>query len=213
MTPALAADVFGARLPLAVRYVELLAGAGVERGLLGPREAARLWDRHLLNCAVVQELLPAAAGVVDVGSGAGLPGIPLALARPDVSVTLLEPLARRVVFLREAVAILGLADQVRVVRGRAEDGAVAAEVGRAKWVTARAVAPLDRLVAWCRLVLAPGATLLALKGASVWEEVDRHRPALRSRGVADITVVELSLGGHEGSRLAEPSRVAVVRMK
>ena len=119
--PAVAA-VFGDAADAAVRYAEILAGAGVERGLLGPREVDRVWDRHVLNSAVIGEALDSGETVVDIGSGAGLPGIPLALARPDFQVTLVEPLLRRSDFLREAIDELGLT--CAVVRGRAEDRAV-----------------------------------------------------------------------------------------
>ena len=122
-----------------------LAGAGVERGLLGPREVDRLWDRHVLNCAVVGELLAPGERVADIGSGAGLPGIPLALARPDVVVFLIEPLLRRSDFLREVIDELGI--ECTVVRGRAEDRNVRDEVGAADVVVSRAVASLDKLAA------------------------------------------------------------------
>jgi len=169
--PAAAEQVFGAGLDLAVRYGELLASAGVVRGLIGPREVPRLWDRHLLNCAVVTELVPSGARVVDVGTGAGLPGLAMACRRPDLRVDLVESLARRVAFLTEAVDELGLAEQVRVVHGRAEDAAVRSAVGEADWVTARAVAPLDRLVRWCLPLLRTGGKLLAMKGAQADAEV------------------------------------------
>jgi 16S rRNA (guanine527-N7)-methyltransferase len=161
----LPADWESARSGL-TRYAELLAGAGVERGLIGPREVPRLWERHLLNSAVLAELIPDGADVVDVGSGAGLPGLPLALVRPDLRVTLLEPLLRRSTFLQEAVPMLGLADRVRVVRGRAEDHAARYDV-----VTARAVAPLDRLVGWCWPLVAVDGQLLAMKGSAAASEV------------------------------------------
>ena len=119
--PARGARVFGARLALAERYAELLASAGVVRGLIGPREAGRIWTRHLLNCAAGRRAVPAGARVVDVGSGAGLPGLALAIRRPDLRVDLVEPLQRRVEFLTEAVAALDLGDRVRVLRGRAEE--------------------------------------------------------------------------------------------
>lgn len=159
-------SVFGPALPLALRYEQWLADAGVERGLLGPREAGRLWERHLLNSAVVGALLRPGESVVDVGSGAGLPGIPLALACPDCTFVLLEPLARRAAFLEEVVADLGLGPRVRVVRGRAED-----HDGRYDVAVARAVAPLDRLAGWCLPLLRPGGRLLALKGERAAEEV------------------------------------------
>jgi 16S rRNA (guanine527-N7)-methyltransferase len=169
--PAAAEQVFGASLDLAVRYGELLASAGVVRGLIGPREVPRLWDRHLVNCAVVTELVPSGARVVDVGSGAGLPGVAMACRRADLRVDLVESLARRVAFLTEAVDELGLADRVRIVHGRAEDAAVRSAVGEAEWVTARAVAPLDRLVRWCLPLLRSGGTLLAMKGMQAEAEV------------------------------------------
>ena len=167
--------VFGDRLPLAVRYADWLAGAGVERGLLGPREADRLWERHILNSAVVGSLLDPGSSVVDVGSGAGLPGIPLALARPDCTYVLLEPLARRAAFLAEVVADLGL--DVAVVRARAEDHAK--ERPGYDVAVARAVAPLDRLAGWCLPLLRPGGRLLALKGDRAVDEV-AQTPALRA---------------------------------
>lgn len=123
-----ASAIFGPRLGLARRYAEALAGPGVERGLVGPREVGRLWDRHLLNCAVIGELLERGDRVVDIGSGAGLPGVPLAIARPDLQVVLLEPLLRRTEFLREMVTDLGVA--VEIVRGRAEESWVQDQLGR-----------------------------------------------------------------------------------
>lgn len=186
--PTAAEAVFGPRLDLAVRYAELLRDPGVERGLIGPREADRLWDRHLLNCAVLGELIPPDSAVLDVGSGAGLPGIPLALARPDVAVTLLEPMGRRVDFLSEVVAELGLAG-VRVVRGRAEDGAVRRQLGVFPVVTARAVAPLTRLLGWCLPLVAPEGQLLAMKGEAAAAELDDVQPGLRALGVTDGTIV------------------------
>lgn len=177
--PVSAEAVFGDRLGLAVAFASLLETEGVVRGLIGPREAPRLWERHLLNCGVVQELLDPGAEVIDVGSGAGLPGIVLAVARPDVSVILVEPLARRTSFLDEAVARLGLDSQVRVVRGRAEE-----QVGRlsAEVVTARAVAPLDRLAGWCLPLTAIGGRMLALKGASAGAEIETHQAAVNRLG-------------------------------
>lgn len=185
-----AASCFGERVELAERYAGLLVTEGVKRGLIGPRESDRIWDRHLLNCAVIAPLIPLNASVIDVGSGAGLPGVVLAVARPDVSVTLLEPLARRTAFLVEAVGDLGLTS-VTVVRARAED--CLPKRGRplvplAEVVTARAVAPLDRLAAWCLPLVAEGGRLLALKGSSAAEEVDAHREAIASAGGVAPTV-------------------------
>lgn len=174
-----AAELFGERLEMAVHYAGLLGGSAVERGLIGPREVPRLWDRHLLNCAAVAELVPAGSRVVDVGSGAGLPGIVLAIARPDLQVVLLEPLQRRVTWLSETVAALGLSS-VTVCRGRAEEAPD--EVRGADVVTARAVAALDRLAAWCLPLARPRGVLLALKGQAVAEELVAAEPALRKLG-------------------------------
>ncbi|RBY88653.1 16S rRNA (guanine(527)-N(7))-methyltransferase RsmG [Blastococcus sp. TF02A-26] len=182
--PELAAAVFGDALGRAEAYVARLAGDGVTRGLIGPREVPRLWERHVLNSAAVAEAVPDGARVVDVGSGAGLPGIPLGLARPDVVLTLVEPMARRVDFLTEAVAELGT--PWRVVRGRAEERSVIAAVGPVDVVTARAVAPLPRLVAWCRGLLRPGASLVALVGARALEELPGMLGELKAAGMRDI---------------------------
>jgi 16S rRNA (guanine527-N7)-methyltransferase len=182
--PAAAVIAFGSRLAAASHYARLLATDGVTRGLLGPREVPRLWERHLLNCAAVAELIAPGATVIDVGSGAGLPGIPLALARPDLDVELLEPLLRRVVFLEEVVAALAL-DRVRVVRGRAEDARVGPGVDL---VTARAVAPLARLAAWCLPLLRPGGSLIALKGSQAPAELDAAAGDLRRLGAVEWEV-------------------------
>jgi 16S rRNA (guanine527-N7)-methyltransferase len=168
--PSEARAVFGPAVDAAAEYARLLATEGTVRGLIGPREVPRLWDRHLLNSAAIASLVPDGARVVDVGSGAGLPGIPLALARPDLTVTLLEPLARRVAFLVECVERLGL-DRVTVVRGRAEEGPIRRELGGADVVTARAVAPLDKLAGWCLPLLRDGGLLLAMKGSTAAEEL------------------------------------------
>lgn len=176
--PAAAAGVFASRLPIAVRYAELLATAGVERGLIGPREAPRLWDRHLLNCAVVAPLLAEGATVADIGSGAGLPGLVLAIARADLSVTLVEPLLRRTSFLEEAVVSLGLTN-VEVIRGRAEGlhGKRSFDV-----VTSRAVAALPKLLAWSLPLVRRGGEVVALKGSSAAEEVAELGDGLRRLG-------------------------------
>jgi 16S rRNA (guanine527-N7)-methyltransferase len=168
----------------------MLAGDGLTRGLLGPREVPRLWDRHLLNCAVISELVAPAATVTDVGSGAGLPGIPLALARPDLAIELLEPLQRRVVFLQETVTALGL-DRVQVVRGRAEDAVRPTGVDV---VTARAVAPLSRLAAWCLPLLRPGGSLIALKGSQARAELAACADDLGRLGAVDWEVVSCGVG-------------------
>jgi 16S rRNA (guanine527-N7)-methyltransferase len=179
--------VFGDRASTARAYAAILASAGVERGLLGPREAERLWDRHIFNCAAVGELVPSGARVVDVGSGGGLPGVVLALLRPDVRVDLVEPLERRWSFLSEVVAELGLA-HAAVHRGRAEDPVVVKEVGGADVVTARAVASLDKLGRWCLPLVRPGGRLLAIKGARAEEELRDCEPALRRAGALSAVV-------------------------
>lgn len=177
--------VFGEQRHLAVQYAQKLATDGVVRGLIGPREAPRLWDRHLLNCAVLGELIPFGTRVTDVGSGAGLPGIVLAVARPDLEIVLLEPLARRAAFLTETVAELGL-KRVTVVRARAEERA--ADLPKAGVVTARAVAPLDRLAGWCLPLTPIGGRLLALKGSTAAEEIATHCEAVVHAGGAVPTI-------------------------
>lgn len=188
-----AADaVFGDRLPLIHRYAALLAEHGVERGLIGPREVERLWDRHLLNSAVIGEVIEPGTRLVDVGSGAGLPGIPLAIARPDLTVVLVEPMARRVDWLVFVVAELDL--PVQVIRGRAEEPAVKMAAGGADAVTARAVAPLGRLATWCLPLLRPAGRLVAIKGASAPEEVERDRADLIAAGGQDPRVAQCGVG-------------------
>ena len=174
--------MFADRLPLAEQYVDLLISAGVERGLIGPREVPRIWERHILNCAVVVPRVAQGAAVADVGSGAGLPGLVWAIARPDLHVTLIEPLLRRTVFLEEAVDVLEL-EQVTVLRARAEDVRDRFDV-----VTARAVAPLERLAGWCLPLVRPGGVLLALKGRTAEEEVASSRVSLHKMGATDIVV-------------------------
>ncbi|GAA2794327.1 16S rRNA (guanine(527)-N(7))-methyltransferase RsmG [Kitasatospora sp. CM 4170] len=193
--PPVAREVFGDRFDAAVRYTELLATAGVRRGLIGPREVPRLWDRHVLNCAVLAELLPPGSTLCDVGSGAGLPGIPVALARPDVSVTLLEPLLRRTTFLEEVVRELGL-ENVTVLRGRAEEmvGKLAVDV-----VTARAVAPLERLAGWGLPLLRPHGQMLALKGDSAEQELAESRAGLAKLGAVEWSVISVGEGTLETS--------------
>jgi 16S rRNA (guanine527-N7)-methyltransferase len=188
--PPAAAEIFGARLAAAGQYARLLAGPGVTRGLIGPHEIPRLWDRHLLNSAVVAELVPRPCSLVDLGSGAGLPGIVLAMLLPDVSVTLLEPMQRRVVFLTECVAAVGLVNAT-VLRGRAEDwaGKLAADV-----VTARAVAPLARLVPLALGLVRPGGIVLAVKGAGAEREVAAARRVLQRAGVTEVAVVRAGRG-------------------
>ena len=181
------------------RYVDMLATDGVVRGLIGPREAPRLWDRHVFNCAAPAPAFPQGALVVDVGSGAGLPGVVLAIARPDLSVTLVEPLLRRTRFLDEVVDRLALPN-VTVVRGRAE------EVGRDRpgafdVVTARAVAPLAKLATWCLPLARPGGLILAMKGAAAHAELDAAWPELTALGVREARVEEYAVAGTEPTRV------------
>ena len=182
-----AAALFGPRLDIAQRYAEVLAGAGVERGLLGPREVDRLWERHLLNSAAVSELLDPGERIVDIGSGAGLPGLPLAIARPDLEIVLLEPLLRRSDFLREVVAELGL--PVEVVRGRAEEPWVREQIGEKDAAVSRAVAALDKLTKWSMPLLRTGGRMVAIKGEQAPEEVRQHRRVMEATGAVDVRVV------------------------
>ncbi|WP_307854261.1 16S rRNA (guanine(527)-N(7))-methyltransferase RsmG [Nocardioides palaemonis] len=189
--PEAARRVFASeRLPLAVRYTELLATEGVVRGLIGPREAPRLWDRHVLNSAVVGEAIPDGSSVCDIGSGAGLPGLVLAIARPDTTVTLVEPLLRRTTFLEEVVDELGLS-HVRVVRGRAE---VLHGVETFDVVTSRAVAPLERLLTWSMPLVAPHGALVAMKGRSIAEEIETAAPVLARYRCGTPEVSEVGAG-------------------
>ncbi|MGI8948126.1 MAG: 16S rRNA (guanine(527)-N(7))-methyltransferase RsmG [Ornithinimicrobium sp.] len=196
--PRAAAEIFGERLPLAVQYAEMLAATGIEHGLIGPREGPRLWERHLLNCAVIESLLPHQCRVLDVGTGAGLPGIVLAIARPDLQITLIEPLERRTRWLEAAVDQLRLS-QVSVRRGRAQDLAGRMQV---PVVTARAVAPLELLVAWAWPLLCAQGRLLALKGQTAQTELEESRPALNRLGVEHARVIEVG-----GDVIQPPTRV------
>jgi 16S rRNA (guanine527-N7)-methyltransferase len=192
--PAVVLGRFADHVELLVRYADLLAGPGIVRGLLGPRELPRLWDRHLLNCIAVAELVPTDARVIDIGSGAGLPGLAIACVRPDIRVDLVESLRRRTDFLTEVVDTLGLAERVRVIRGRAEDQTVIAQAGGAPVVTARAVAPLDRLVRWAAPLLAPGGSLVALKGDTAEQELAAHQSMLRRSRMESAGVMECGVG-------------------
>ena len=202
--PAAATEVFGDRLETAERYAAILAGAGVEWGLIGPREVDRLWERHILNSSALGELLAADDRVADIGSGAGLPGVPLALARPDVRVTLIEPLLRRSEFLREVVTELGL--EVTVVRGRAEDPAVRRTVGVFDTVTSRAVASLDKLTRWSMPLLRVDGRMLALKGERAESEIEEHRRVMASLGATDVRVMRCGV-----NYLDPPVTVVAVR--
>jgi 16S rRNA (guanine527-N7)-methyltransferase len=183
--PALAGELFGPEIGAARRYVEMLADGGIVRGLIGPRERGRLWTRHVVNSALGAALLPADGTVVDIGSGAGLPGIPMAIARPDVLITLVEPLERRVVFLAEVIDELGLTN-CRVLRGRADQ--VVADAGGADVVTSRAVAPLARLAGWSAPLLRAGGELMALKGSSAADEVERDAAVVAGLGLRELRV-------------------------
>lgn len=199
--PPVGEVLFGARIAVAQGLVRHLVTSGVERGLIGPREVERIWTRHVLNCAVLGELIAAGERVVDVGSGAGLPGLVLAALRPDLDVVLVEPLERRVTWLREVAGDLGV--DVTVHRARAEDvaGTISGRV-----VTARAVAPLARLLEWGLPLVEPGGQLLAIKGRSAADELGAAAPVLTRWGVGGEVVrcgVEV---------LAVPTTVVAVRV-
>ena len=171
-----------------VAFAEFLVGAGIERGLIGPREGERIWDRHIFNCLPVTQLLPNGASLFDIGSGAGLPGIVIALARPDLQVTLIEPLERRVEFLNEAVAAIpDLPFPIQVLRGRAQDVKKSAD-----FVTARAVAPLEKLKKMSWHMVKTGGSLLAMKGESAASEMV---------GVKGAELHEIKLEGIELGRI------------
>jgi 16S rRNA (guanine527-N7)-methyltransferase len=202
--PAAAAAVFGPRLDLAMRYAELLAVTGVEWGLLGPHEVERIWERHLLNCGVVAELLKPGERVADIGSGAGLPGLALAIVEPTLDVVLIESLLRRSEFLRMAISELGL--DAEVLRGRAEDSAVRDSAGGCDAVVSRAVAPLDKLARWSLPLLRVDGRMLAIKGERAADELREHRRVLASLGAADARVVECGV-----KQLSSPTTVVVAR--
>lgn len=159
------------------RFAAWLAGAGVERGFLGPREVDRIWDRHIANCAVIEELIPANSRVFDIGSGAGLPGVVLAIVRPDIQIGLIEPLMRRSQFLAEVTIDLGIANQVTIIRGRAEE----LKGQSAPVVTARAVAPLGKLLTWALPLTSKGGQILAMKGSSAATEISDAADVLQGR--------------------------------
>lgn len=198
-----AQKVFGDRLPVAQRYVQHLASSGIERGLIGPREVPRLWERHVLNCAVVQELIEQSATVADVGSGAGLPGLCLAIARPDLSLTLIEPLERRVIWLTEVVEDLGL-ENVDIMRSRAEQAVGYVE---ADYVTARAVSALVGLLDITLPILRGTGQLLALKGRTATEEITKAKKKLNKYGARKT---EILLAGED--LLEEPTTVVRVTL-
>ncbi len=190
--PLVAERFFGDHITAAQRYAELLAGPGVEWGLLGPREVDRLWERHILNSAVTVELLAEHESVVDIGSGAGLPGIPIAMARPDLRVVLVEPMLRRTEFLHLAVRELDLG--VEVIRGRADDTGVLSQVGGADVVVSRAVASLDKLTRWSFPLLRPGGRMLALKGERAEAELEDSQRVLLKLGAESMRVLRCGAG-------------------
>jgi 16S rRNA (guanine527-N7)-methyltransferase len=206
--PPAAAEAFGDRLPLACRFADILVSDAVVRGLVGPREAPRIWDRHLLNCVAVRELIPSGAFVIDIGSGAGLPGIVLAVARPDLQITLVESLARRTTFLTETAQRLDLRG-VKVVRARAEE--CVGVLPPADVVTARAVAPLDRLAAWALPLAALGGRLLAIKGDSAATEIAEYGAAVERMGGGPPIIRECGSGfGEHPVTVVEVVRERVV---
>jgi 16S rRNA (guanine527-N7)-methyltransferase len=188
--PVGAAQVFGDRLALAEQFTAILTASGVGHGLIGPREVPRLWERHVLNCAVIHPAIPEGTMVIDVGSGAGLPGLALAIARPDLDLHLIEPMLRRTTWLSTTVAELQLTN-VSVHRGRAEQfwGILSAPV-----VTARAVARLGELATWCLPLLLPGGSMLAIRGERVGEELNADRAVLRRLGAVEEIVESFGRG-------------------
>ncbi|ADB36069.1 methyltransferase GidB [Kribbella flavida DSM 17836] len=199
-TPPLVEELYPGAADRLSAYAELLATEGTLRGLIGPREVPRLWDRHLLNCAVLERLIPEQSSVADVGTGAGLPGIVLALVRPDLHVALVEPLLRRTTFLEEAVQQLGC-DNAEVVRARAEDLPPASfDV-----VTSRAVAPLGKLAGWCLPLCAEGGLMLAMKGSSAEAELAGAERELTALGAEVWHVHQLGV-----DELAQPTTVVSI---
>lgn len=208
--PVGASDVFPETLRTAQEFADLLGVSGVERGLIGPREQAKLWERHILNSAVLGEVVPEGAHVVDVGSGAGLPGIPLRIARPDLNVTLVEPMARRVQWLEEVNDQLQLG--ITVVRARAEDASADPRCAEVDIVTARAVAPLARLMEWCLPLVRSGGTVLAIKGASAEAEASRDEARVHDAGGSPPKVVQCGGGSvHPPTTVVEVERLQSIR--
>lgn len=176
----------GPHLAQLAAFAAILADTGVSHGLIGPREVPRLWDRHLLNCAVINDAFPEGAWVLDIGSGAGLPGVALAIVRPDLQLTLIEPMLRRTTWLETTVADLGLSN-VEVRRGRAEE--LHRELA-APFATARAVARLDKLARWTFPLLTAGGMLVAMKGSSAHTELVEDEAVLRRLGMVSAQVNE-----------------------
>src|SRR5699024_4842803 len=203
IAPEGAHRLFGERLPPAEAFAAILADPGVSHGLIGPRGVDILWERHILNCAVIEDSFPTGSRVIDVGAGAGLPGLALAIARPDLELHLVEPMLRRTEWLIEAIADLGLAN-ASVHRGRAEE--VHGNLS-APWVTARAVGRIDKLARWCFPLLDPEGTLVAIKGRSAPEELAKAEKALRRLGMVRARVTEHGVGV-----VSEPTRTLDCRV-
>lgn len=187
--PEAAARIFGDRLTLAQAYHDSLATTAAERGFIGPKEVSRLWSRHVLNCAVIADAFDEGLSVADIGSGAGLPGIPLAIARPDLKITLIEPLLKRSTYLGEITEELGLRN-VTVVRGRAEEQ----KKKLFDVTTSRAVAPLGKLASWSLPLVRPGGSMTAMKGASVAEELERDAKVIAKAGGTDAEILTVGEG-------------------
>lgn len=205
--PTTAAAIFGDRLEKAVAYHRLLATDGSTRGFIGPREVPRLWERHILNCAVIGDAFAEGLQIADIGSGAGLPGIPLAIAREDLAVRLIEPLLKRATFLTEVKDALGL-DNVTVIRGRAEDPEIR-KADKVDVVTSRAVAPLGKLAGWSLPLAKVGGHMVAMKGASVGDELERDRTLIKRAGGGEAEIFTV---GDE--LLAEPTTlIRIPRVK
>ncbi|WP_257159000.1 16S rRNA (guanine(527)-N(7))-methyltransferase RsmG [Corynebacterium cystitidis] len=182
-TPEVASLIFGDRLALAEAYHDSLATTATERGFIGPKEVGRLWSRHIMNCAIISEAFDEGLRVADIGSGAGLPGIPVAIARPDLSITLIEPLLKRSTYLSEVKNQLEL-DNVTVIRGRAEDQ----KLEPFDVVTSRAVAPLGKLAGWSLPLVKKGGAMVAMKGASVSDELERDAGVIKKAGGGQATI-------------------------
>ncbi len=192
----LLAEYFSAAPDKALAYGEILATRGIEWGLIGPKEGERIWDRHIANCLPITSLIPNGVSLIDIGSGAGLPGIVIALARPDLKVTLLEPLARRVEFLEGVIAELGL--DIKVHRGKAEGFKTTFDI-----VTGRAVAPLPKFVEISWHLVKSGGSILAMKGAAAQEEIEAFKAGKPPRNMAKVELHEIQMGELELARVVE----------
>ncbi len=200
--PVAAQAIFGSRVGLARQYAQLLANDSDQLGLMGPRELEKIWSRHILNSAVVAELVIPGELVADVGSGAGLPGIPMAIAAPETNFILIEPMDRRASWLHDVVTELQLSN-VEVVRARAEE----VQAGKFDAVTARALAPLDKLLRLCLPLLKPGGRVIALKGSKAPEEIET---AKRLQVKLKVKSFQIVLCGEKF--LAEPTSVVETRL-